>query len=707
MPLRKAVDEYADLCSRLVLSKTYLRGMDIAWIIESTHNELLSIIESAGVLDVLQSIKNLQGMYDIDRTMDLLSARRLLREVLHEDSISLMSGLPCADLHFIVFSINSEISSNALDTASAVKYRNTLKEIESILSKRPPMTCDYQDLTSLITDFSTHPMVLSLKFNIHKAVLNGTDPVAVYSLRSFVGITPASILSFVRKVNEAGMDHANVLWVQGYATLPRGIGLVIPWLDNGDLMDYCKSYPGVDIHKLMIDVAAGLEYLHDRHPDYNMWILDTDMILVDRSGNAMINMVTTTMCGCTEFLDAISQNEFVSNVRMSAPELFFVGESQTRSAYMTSIYSFAMVMFKVITGTYPFAKLRDSAVIVEVVRGRRPLRSDGPSIDDSLWALLEACWSGNPFVRPKAQKVFRDLRMMYEPPPLNVPDVSNLVKVDNGHFPITQGYFGAIRIGTMEGFGRVAIKTLKLQIVGQPNVKLSKRFRREIMIWNKLDHPNILPFLGVADLPGLTGSLISPWFQNGNCMEYLYRNPDAPRLPMMRDIACGLSYLHSLTPAIIHGDLRGENILVTDLGKAILADFGLAVIVEDLTRIPISTALQGSGNWRWMAPELLFADESVVVSKESDVWAFAMVVLQLITREVPFSEKRNDAQVLFALKDCQIPNRPTNDISNRELHDDLWNLLRRCWECDPLKRPMASELLATIDQQNVVVAQLR
>ena len=58
-----------------------------------------------------------------------------------------------------------------------------------------------------------------------------------------------------------------------------------------------------------------------------------------------------------------------------------------------------------------------------------------------------------------------------------------------------------------------------------------------------------------------------------------------------------------------------------------LADFGLAVIVEDLTRLPISTSLQNSGNVRWMAYELLVGDS--LVSKESDVWALGMVILEV------------------------------------------------------------------------------
>ena len=69
------------------------------------------------------------------------------------------------------------------------------------------------------------------------------------------------------------------------------------------------------------------------------------------------------------------------------------------------------------------------------------------------------------------------------------------------------------------------------------------------------------------------------------------------------------------------------NVLVSDNGRPLLCDFGLAVIVEDLTNMPISSALHDSGNPRWMAPELLAQGD--IVSPKSDVWALGMVFLEV------------------------------------------------------------------------------
>ncbi|KZT55373.1 hypothetical protein CALCODRAFT_437311, partial [Calocera cornea HHB12733] len=87
---------------------------------------------------------------------------------------------------------------------------------------------------------------------------------------------------------------------------------------------------------------------------------------------------------------------------------------------------------------------------------------------------------------------------------------------------------------------------------------------REAWTWSHLNHPNVVPFLGVADykvicpgaLPQL--SLVSRWMAHGNIMEYTREHPSADRLPLLTDIAKGVNYLHTVpSPPIIHGDLKG------------------------------------------------------------------------------------------------------------------------------------------------------
>jgi serine/threonine protein kinase len=94
------------------------------------------------------------------------------------------------------------------------------------------------------------------------------------------------------------------------------------------------------------------------------------------------------------------------------------------------------------------------------------------------------------------------------------------------------------------------------------------------------------------------------------------------------EIAQGLAYLHSQD--IIHGDLRGTNILVDDKGHACLADFGLAVFSNATLA---NQSSQHGGSVRWMGPELLYPQscglENFQRTFANDVYSFACVCIEV------------------------------------------------------------------------------
>jgi serine/threonine protein kinase len=99
-------------------------------------------------------------------------------------------------------------------------------------------------------------------------------------------------------------------------------------------------------------------------------------------------------------------------------------------------------------------------------------------------------------------------------------------------------------------------------------------------------------------------------------------------LDQLLEIAQGLVYLHSQD--IIHGDLRGANILVDDNWHVRLADFGLAVFAS--ATVATGSSHRG-GSARWMSPELL-SPQSCGLEKSqrtfaSDVYSFACVCIEV------------------------------------------------------------------------------
>ncbi|KAG8988943.1 hypothetical protein FRB90_002479, partial [Tulasnella sp. 427] len=168
----------------------------------------------------------------------------------------------------------------------------------------------------------------------------------------------------------------------------------------------------------------------------------------------------------------------------------------------------------------------------------------------------------------------------------------------------------------------VAIKVLRAVRVQSddrdacPVSRMRKRMTRETSIWSQLVHPNVVPLLGYAFDEHGTPAIVSKWMQNGDVLGYLARHRFADRRKLVRQVADGLGYLHSRTPPVVHGDLKGGNVLVDKRGEAALCDFGMSTLlmmgelgggVGALTMSSTSSHA-AVGTLRWCAPELLSSD---------------------------------------------------------------------------------------------------
>ncbi|KAG6849478.1 hypothetical protein H0H93_008059 [Arthromyces matolae] len=113
-----------------------------------------------------------------------------------------------------------------------------------------------------------------------------------------------------------------------------------------------------------------------------------------------------------------------------------------------------------------------------------------------------------------------------------------------------------------------------------------------------------------------------------------FRDDDAQHIldsiQLIAGVAAGMEYLHN--NQVVHGDIKGANILVSDTGRACLTDFGLASIAEAHGVQP--PAFSSSGTARFQAPELIDPNTENPRSKPSDVYAFAMTCYQDIFRSL-------------------------------------------------------------------------
>ncbi|KIJ56647.1 hypothetical protein M422DRAFT_197712 [Sphaerobolus stellatus SS14] len=248
--------------------------------------------------------------------------------------------------------------------------------------------------------------------------------------------------------------------------------------------------------------------------------------------------------------------------------------------------------------------------------------------------------------------------------------------------------------GLWLGREKVAMKTIRgVQVT--PNTR--KRFTRESEIWRQVWEKDrgryILPLHGICFEDGPFPYLVSPWMPNGNVMDYLKKYPNADRLEIIKGVAKGLSLLHNFQPnPIAHGDLKGANILIDDIGQPLLADFGLSKIMENLTGVPFTQSKGISESYRWFAPEMCCSPG--IISLKSDIFAFSMTVIEIFTGRPPYDHIHLTTEVLFKMQLGDRPKKPNSpELIARGFTDNIWDVISSCWDPVPEKRPSIDEIL--------------
>ncbi|KAF8602353.1 kinase-like protein [Ceratobasidium sp. AG-I] len=229
---------------------------------------------------------------------------------------------------------------------------------------------------------------------------------------------------------------------------------------------------------------------------------------------------------------------------------------------------------------------------------------------------------------------------------------------------------------------------------GQKHLKYTAR---EIHTWAKCEHRHVLKLLGLVQFRGQIG-MVSPWITHGSLSHYVAQNPEVNRPQLCVQTADGLAYLHR--SGVVHGDLKGANVLVSENGDALLTDFGNAVLQERTLQFSYTTA-KGHLSPRWTAPEMIRGEGTF--SFQADVFALGMTVLEVITGSVPYSHL-SDFGVMYAIVEGRLPERPEDSIPTKSRQGDfLWSLLTRCWDHVVESRPTAGDVRDSVSKHLVIL----
>jgi len=203
------------------------------------------------------------------------------------------------------------------------------------------------------------------------------------------------------------------------------------------------------------------------------------------------------------------------------------------------------------------------------------------------------------------------------------------------------GGMGVVYKATDQRLNRtVALKFLPLQIDSDEQAR--SQLLREARAASRLDHPNVGAIYAIGETPDGRSFLVLAYYEGETLAQRLARGPlpAAQAIGIARQIALGLEEAHS--HGIVHRDIKPSNVILTRQGVVKIVDFGLARAIQNAD----STASTNiSGTLSYMSPEQALGRP---LDQRTDVWAAGVVLLRMLTGQLPFVGE-NAPAILLAI----------------------------------------------------------
>jgi serine/threonine protein kinase len=202
-----------------------------------------------------------------------------------------------------------------------------------------------------------------------------------------------------------------------------------------------------------------------------------------------------------------------------------------------------------------------------------------------------------------------------------------------------QGGMGAVYLAKQTRPSRnVAVKILNPNhaVDDQLYHEFLARFEREADVIARLEHVNIMPIYEYGEQNHIP-YLVMPYLKGGSLRELLAKNGTLPltdATTYIEQAAAALDYAHAR--GVIHRDLKPANFLLHADGRLVLADFGIARIIDNSDSAVIALTHTGTivGTPDYMAPEMAQGD---TIDYHADIYELGIVLYQMLTGRVPFT----------------------------------------------------------------------
>lgn len=259
---------------------------------------------------------------------------------------------------------------------------------------------------------------------------------------------------------------------------------------------------------------------------------------------------------------------------------------------------------------------------------------------------------------------------------LNNDDVELVEKIGSGNF-------GDVYRARLRHTGVLAaVKTCRHTLPDEQK----KKFLQEGRILKQYEHPNVVRFIGIC-VQKQPIMIVMELVPGGSLLNYLRQKnvqlTTKQLMAMCVDVAAGMAYLESRN--CIHRDLAVRNCLVGENNVVKISDFGMSreeqeyIVSDGMKQIPI----------KWTAPEALNYGKYTSLC---DVWSFGVLSWEVFSRGgTPYSGLSNTRSRQMISAGYRMP-------APEGTPDEMYRLMRRCWEYEPERRPHFEEICDLLDE---------
>jgi formylglycine-generating enzyme required for sulfatase activity/serine/threonine protein kinase len=267
-----------------------------------------------------------------------------------------------------------------------------------------------------------------------------------------------------------------------------------------------------------------------------------------------------------------------------------------------------------------------------------------------------------------------------DPPPSEIPEPDTPPRTLINRYRLDQKVAAGGFAQVWKGYDLELLRTVAVKMPKPSHIGAVDSFMAEARRVARLKHPGIVPVHDVGK-DGDDFFIVSEFVEDGSLGDRLKQGPIPPdqSCRWLAEIADALDYAHK--NGVIHRDIKPANILIDHHGRALLADFGIALSANKTGQFAPSI-----GTLAYMSPEQL---EGKPLDPRSDVYSVGVLLCQLLTGKLPY-----DARDTNSLRKEIVSGAIRLSGSGEKMTPELRGICLKCLAHDPKERYATAKDLA-------------